>query len=285
MRKQQTSLTAFGIALARAIESEKPEDERICSDPYARQFVPCWMYRVFGPFVRSGYAEKRGPGVIGFLVARERYIDDVLAAGLEEGLRQVVILGAGFDSRAYRLNLEGRVKTFEVDHPATQQDKLMRLRVIFGHVPEHVTYVPIDFNAEGLGDALLKTGYGPAQKTLFIWQGVTEYLTPDAVDATLDFVARHSAAGSAVVFDYIFSAVLEGTQKHNEVSNMRRYRFMSGEGLTFGIAEGAVEPFLKARGFSAVTALSSDDLKMLYFIGKNADRRIAAGYGVATGVV
>ncbi len=285
MRKKQTSLTALGIALARAVESEKPEDERVCSDPFARQFLPGWMYRGLGFFIRSGYAERRGPGVIGFLAARERYIDDVLAASLAEGVQQVVILGAGFDSRAYRFNLDGRVRVYEVDHPATQQDKLMRLRVILGRIPEHITYVPIDFNTEALGDSLLKTGYDASQKTLFIWQGVTMYLTPDAVDATLDFVVRHSAAGSAVVFDYLFRAVLEGAQKHGEVTNMRRYRFMSGESLIFGIAEGGVEAFLKAHGFRAVTDVGSADLAALYFTGKNADRRIADGYGIAMGVV
>ena len=107
MRKNQSSLTAAGIAIARAVESEKPADERICYDPYARQFVPAWMYRLLGFFIKSGYAELRGPGVNGFLMARERYIDDVLQTFLNEGLRQIVILGAGYDSRAYRFNLPG----------------------------------------------------------------------------------------------------------------------------------------------------------------------------------
>jgi O-methyltransferase involved in polyketide biosynthesis len=105
--------------------------------------------------------------------------------------------------------------------------------VILGRIPEHVTCVPIDFNTEARGDRLLETGYP----------------TPDAV-----------------VFDYVFRAVLEGARKHGEITNMRRYRFMSGEGLTFGIAEGA-------------------DLTMLYFNGKNASRRITGGYGIAAGMV
>jgi O-methyltransferase involved in polyketide biosynthesis len=95
MRKNQSSLTAAGIALSRAIESEKPVDERICYDPYARQFTPAWMYHILGFFIKTGYAELRGPGVIGFLMARERYIDDVLKNYLSKGLQQLVILGAG----------------------------------------------------------------------------------------------------------------------------------------------------------------------------------------------
>lgn len=144
MRKDQTSITAAGIAVMRAVESEKPEDERICNDPYARKFIPAWMYHVLGFFIKSGYAEWRGPGVNGFLAARDRYIDDTLQAFLDEGIQQLVILGAGYDSRVYRFVRTG-VKIFEVDHPATQEDKLVKVQTVFGRVPEHVVYVPVDF--------------------------------------------------------------------------------------------------------------------------------------------
>lgn len=285
MRKSQSSLTAAGIAVARAAESERPADERICYDPFARLFVPAWMYRVFGFFIKIGYTEWRGPGVNGFLVARDRYIDDVLQSFLNGGLQQLVILGAGYDSRAYRFDLQGRVKTFEVDHPATQADKLSKLQVIFGKVPEHVRCVPIDFNTQTLEECLLESGYDPKRKTLFIWQGVTMYLTCKAVDSTLAFVVNHSGAGSAIVFDYIYRSILDGVQKHGEVSGMRRYRFMTGEGLTFGIPEGTVEIFLKERGFHRVKDVNADDLKAAYFTGKNAGRAVAGGYGIVIGTI
>lgn len=284
MRKSQSSLTAAGIAVMRAVESERPADERICYDPYARRFIPAWMYRAFGFFIKTGYAEWRGPGVNGFLAVRDRYIDDVLQTSLNEGLQQLVILGAGYDSRAYRFDLAG-VKTFEVDHPATQADKLAKLKIIFGKVPEHVTYVPIDFNTQTLEKRLLDSGFDPKQKTFFIWQGVMMYLTKEAVDTTLAFVANHSGWGSAIVFDYIYRGLLDGTQKHGEVSSMRRYRFMTGEGLTFGIAEGAVESFLKERGFQQVKDVNVDYLKATYFTGKNAGRAVAGGYGIVIGKI
>lgn len=155
MRKNQTSLTAAGIAAMRAVESEKPADERICYDPYARRFIPAWMYHVLAFFIRSGYAEWRGPGVNGFLAARDRYIDDVLQGFLKEGLQQLVILGAGYDSRAYRFGLT-HVRTFEVDHPATQQDKRIKVRAIFGKVPDPVCYVLIGFNTQSLARQLVE---------------------------------------------------------------------------------------------------------------------------------
>jgi methyltransferase (TIGR00027 family) len=285
MRKNQSSLTAAGIAIARAVESEKPADERICYDPYASRFAPGWMVRLFGLFIKSGYAEWRGPGVNGFLVARERYIDDVLQKFLDDGLEQLVILGAGYDSRAYRFDLADKVKTFEIDHPATQPDKLAKLKAVFGKVPEHVCYVPIDFNTQTLEKRLLESGYDPKLKSLFIWQGVSMYLTEDAVEATMAFVVNHSGPGSAIVFDYIYRGVLDGVQKHSEVSGMRRYRFMTGEGLTFGIAEGEIEAFMKRRGFHQVKDANVDDLRGAYFTGKNTRRKITGGYGIAIGVV
>jgi methyltransferase (TIGR00027 family) len=283
MRNNQSSLSAAGIAMARAIESEKPADERICYDPYARQFVPAWMYHVLGFFIKSGYTELRGPGVNGYLMARERYIDVVLQNFLNEGLQQLVILGAGYDSRAYRLKLPGRLKTFEVDHPATQADKLEKVRRIFGKTPEHVAYVPVDFDTQTLSEGLLSSEYDPSLISLFIWQGVTMYLTSTAVDATLAFVVKSSAPGSAIIFDYLYQAVLEGIQKHIEISNMRRYRFITGEGLTFGIPEGTAGMFLRARGFAQVKDVTVDDLKAAYFTGKNANRKIVDGYGIVLG--
>ncbi len=286
MRRNQSSLTAAGIAIARGVESEKPEGERICYDPYARRFVPGWLYSTLAFFIRSGYAGRRGPGVGEFIVARERYIDDVLRGFLDNGLQQLVILGAGYDSRAYRFDrLRDHVKVFEVDHPATQTDKLAKLRTVFGTIPEYVTYVPVDFNTQTLDERLPESGYDPNLKTLFIWQGVTMYLTAEEVDDTLKFIIQHSAPGSAIVFDYIYRQVLDGIQKHGEISNMRRYRFMTGEGLVFGIEEGVVETFLKKRGFSQVCDMNANDLKQAYFTGRNAKRNIATGYGIAVATV
>jgi methyltransferase (TIGR00027 family) len=286
MRRNQSSLTAAGIAIARAVESEKPEGERICYDPYAHQFVPGWLYSTLAFFIRSGYASWRGPGVGEFLVARERYIDDVLQDYLDKDLQQLVILGAGYDSRAYRFErLKSRVKVFEVDHPATQADKVARVKAVFGRIPGHVTFVPVDFNTQTLEMRLPESGFDPNLKTLFIWQGVVMYLTNESVDNTLNFVLQNSAPGNAIVFDYIYHQALNEVRKHGEISNMRRYRFMTGEGLTFGIEEGTIEAFLKQRGFEKVRDIGAQGLKQAYFTGKNAGREIASGYGIVVAVV
>ncbi len=274
----------MGIAVMRAVESNKPAGERICYDPFARSFVPKWMYGVFGLFIKSGYAEWRGPGVNGYLAARERYIDDVLHARLAAGVEQLVILGAGYDSRAYRFDLAGKVMAFEVDHPATQADKVKKVVEIFGKIPEHVRFVPVDFNTQDLGESLRTAGYDDKLVTLFIWQGVSMYLTAEGVNDTLAYVVHNSGMGSAIVFDYVCREVLEGEQQ-SEVRSMRRYRFMTGEGLTFGIPKGKAEEYLLQRGFRQAKDIGAGELKEAYFTGKNASRKVAGGYGIAIATV
>lgn len=111
------------------------------------------------------------------------------------------------------------------------------------------------------------------------------YLNSESVDATLAFVVKNSARGSAIVFDYVYRAVLDNIQSHSEIANMRRYRFITGEGLTFGIAEGTIEAFLKERGFQQVKDVNMNDLRTAYFAGKNANRKVAGGYGIVIGEV
>ena len=88
-----------------------------------------------------------------------------------------------------------------------------------------------------------------------------------------------------MVFDYVYQAVLEGVKKQREISGMRRYRFMTGEGLTFGIPEGTAEGFLRMRGFQQAKDITTDELKATYFTGKNASRKVVGGYGIAMGKV
>jgi methyltransferase (TIGR00027 family) len=283
MKKNRSSTTAQGIALARALEYERPAAERICDDPLARKFVDTGFYLLGKLF--AGYGERVGPGVLGFLAVRCRYMDDLLKESLSTGIAQVVILGAGFDSRAYRFGelLRG-VKVFEVDHPATQKGKIEKLNRIFGRVPEYISYVPIDFQTEDLGK-LISSGYVPSKKTLFIWEGVIQYLTADAVDQTLAFVAQQSAPGSSIVFDYLYASALHAEEKRGEIERMSRARRFTGEGLIFGIEEGTIGEFLRARGFTRVVDMTADDLHAKYFTGANLKRTVAPVYAIARATV
>jgi methyltransferase (TIGR00027 family) len=285
MRKNQSSMTAIGIAILRGIESEKPEGERLCYDPYARKFVNGVLYNLIRFFDRMGYSEKKGPGVIGFLAVRERHIDEFLKTQIQAGAEQVVILGAGLDARAYRFDELKKIRVFEVDHPASQASKMEKVRRVLGQLPAYVTYISVDFNTQTLEKRLPESGYDKSRKTVFIWQGVTQNLTPEAMDSTLTFIAQHSPAGSSVIFDYMYPTLLDGTVKRGEVANMRSRRWASGEMLVFGIPEGTVTAFLEQRGFTDIKDADHKRLQEAYLCGKNVSRTIAYGYAIASAMV
>src|SRR5512136_555844 len=155
MKEQKASSSAENVAALRAAESLKPEDERVCYDPLARHFLGI-KYRVFS---RSRFliklaldnAERQSPGSFGCLAGRTRYIDDCLKACIDDGIEQLVILGAGYDTRVYRFGeLKEKVKVFEVDHPATQKVKIDKVSKMLGSLPGQVVYVSVDFEKERL---------------------------------------------------------------------------------------------------------------------------------------
>jgi methyltransferase (TIGR00027 family) len=250
MKPQKPSVTAEGIALIRALESSKSVNERVCYDPLARYFVSGWMFILAGFFLKIGYANTRGPGTREFLIARTRYIDDSLKSSIESGLQQLVILGAGYDSRPYRFDLLRKIKVFEVDHPATQKRKIDRLSNIQLKNRANVIYVPIDFDKQKLDACLYKNGYDKNLKTLFIWEGVTYYINSHAVDETLEFISANSVPGSVVIFDYAYISAIDGSAKRGEVRSMRRSSRFTGEKMVFGIRKGTIQEFLKIRGFN-----------------------------------
>ena len=277
MNKSQSSITARGAAFARALESSLPAGERVCCDPLARQMISTPFYLFCKLF--AGYGEARAPGLLGFIAARTRFIDDYLQGCLAGGLEQLVILGAGLDSRAYRFEQLKERQVFEVDHPATQQGKIEKVKKILGDLPRHVVYAPIDFNQKTL-HKLLDLGYDEQRQTLFIWEGVTYYLAAEAVDNTLAFVSAHSGQGSSIIFDYVYASALTAAHKRGEVARIQRYRRFTGEGLVFGIEEGKVEEFLSRRGYTHITNTASQDLKQAYFTGVHQNRPVASIYAI-----
>ncbi len=280
MKQGQPSLTAQGIALVRAMESKKPADQRVCYDPLAQAFVhPFLLWS--GPFY-MWYGARLSPGVSEYLIARTRYFDETLLAALPQGMQQLVILGAGYDSRAYRLPaLRSLQHIFEVDHPATQAAKRRRLQQIGVAVPENVSYVPIDFMTQSL-DMLFEYHYRADLKTFFLWEGVTYYLDGAAIDQTLAFVQHHACPGSVLLFDYVYTEALTSHHLRPEIARMRRYRRFTGEALNFGIPFGTIEAFLTERGFTGITAVTHTDLERLYFQGKTAARQVASVYAIVS---
>ena len=148
-------------------------------------------------------------GSVIMMIIRTRFIEERLEHAIRDGMSQVVILGAGFDTRAYRLTeLLKAARVFEVDQPSTQEYKKRRIRETGIEVPPNLTYVPVDFRHDKLGDVLTAAGYDSSQKTFFIWEGVTMYLPEAAVEETLRWVAAQ-APGSTIIFDFVGAMVVK----------------------------------------------------------------------------
>jgi len=290
MKEGRPSATAEGNAAFRAAESMRPADKRVCYDPFAKYFLGTKYSVILKSRLLVGialrYAERIIPGAPSGVVARTRYIDDYLEACMDGGIRQLVILGAGYDSRAYRFDkLKGRVKVFEVDHPDTMGAKVEKVKKIFGSLPDGVVYVPIDLDKSKLSEGLFKSGYDEDLKTLFIWEGTTPYLSAGAVDETLAFVSKNSGEGSSIIFDYAFRSALDGTLCHEEAKRWRKTFERKGEPPTFGIEETMVETFLLERGFYQVKNISMESLGSAYFKGPNLGRRVTSLGGIVHATV
>jgi methyltransferase (TIGR00027 family) len=274
------SKMAEGMALHRTAESMLPEGDRICYDPYAVHFVNPEILK----FAEAHPAEAQAkleemealfPGLGNSIRARVRYFDDYIEQKCREGLDQLVILGAGYDTRAYRLAaLRDKVRIFEVDHPVTQELKKEKVLEIFGALPDHVVYVPVDFETGALAGPLMMSGFSDTLKTLFVMEGLVMYIPPESVDETLAFIAESSGPGNAVIFDYYPASVVDGSCNLTVAQNILMFTRMAGEPLQFGIPDGEVVRFLIERGFVRVHNVSGGEYRRLLFHGKNTDRQV-----------
>lgn len=270
--------TARGVALVRALEMKLPEAERVSADPYAERFVSPLTIQFMRLVGKLGINRLTGvEGLMNFAMAREQYILDVMVRELQGGIEQIVILGAGFDTRAYRIPEAASVPVFEVDHPVTQTAKREALRGVVDPLPSNVHFVGVDFDHDDLGERLHGSGYRKMARTLFVWQGVIVYLTREGADRTLEFIAKQSRPGSLVVFDSMDSEALKGAGS----TGLRFFTSAMGEKVTFGIGLSEIVPFLFERGFADVTVFDHDDMQRNYL----GSRPIAAGVYIATGRV
>lgn len=266
----RASRTAEFMALFRALETRRPPAVRLFDDPFAYGFL--------GPGLRAAVhlagvpgvgalvprtIDRRWPGARTSGVARTRLIDDALAAAVDGGVAAVVILGAGYDCRAYRLPRMARVRVLEVDHPATQAAKRERLARSLGRLPEHVTFAAVDFDRESLGDALGRAGFDRGAGAFFIWEGVTNYLSADAVDGTLRFVAT-ARAGSRIVFTYVHRGVLDGSPAFGGTTHLDATLRRSGEPWTFGLEPAALPAWLEACGLELIDDLGAAEYRTRY---------------------
>jgi methyltransferase (TIGR00027 family) len=259
------SRTAQYVALYRAFETYERRRAPLFRDPYARRFLDRSLALVVSASRAPGlrgllerYADRRAPGSRTSAIARTAYIDDAVRAAVAGGIDQVVILGAGFDCRAHRMPELAGAAVFEIDRAETQAAK--RARVPDGST---VRYVAVDFLRDDVGDKLAAAGWQSQRRSLFLWEGVTNYLTEDAVAKVMRWFAT-AAAGSTVVFTYVHRGLLDGTVPFTGgeriVENVKRL----GEPWTFGLRPDQVGDFVAQSGLRLRDDLGADDYRRRY---------------------
>ncbi len=230
----QTGLAPTALV---AIEQYFPKKERIIEDDLAYKILPArralvWLMR--SDFVRASMVraiEKNSPGLWGLMMCRKRYIDEKLIESINQ-INALVNLGAGFDTRAYRLPALSNIPVWELDQLENIKSKQTGLHKVFGTIPSHVKLVAIDFDREDLGTVLEAHGYSTNKRTFFIWEGVTQYLTEKGIRITFDFLAK-AERGSRLAFTYVRKDFLDGRAMYGweKIYN----RFVTNKTWIFGM--------------------------------------------------
>jgi methyltransferase (TIGR00027 family) len=258
MDNEGPSRTALATAYARAYHqiADRP---RILTDPLAARLLGVTADEL------SEFAEptedRPGSGATYrprrlFFAARARFAEDRVAAAVATGVRQVVILGAGMDTFAYR-NPHPDLRVFEVDHPATQAWKHQRLAAAGIDHPATLTFVPVDFETQALATELASAGFIRTDPAVFVWLGVVFYLTPQAAHTTLEYIAGQ-AQPVEVIFDYLQPA--DTDEDRAQLQERADRLAAAGEPWFSYFRPDDIAAQLRALGFTDIEDHSATDL-------------------------
>jgi methyltransferase (TIGR00027 family) len=189
---------------------------------------------------------------------RSRYTEDRVAQGARRGVTQYVILGAGLDSFAYRSEVAGQIRVFEVDHPATQDWKRARLSSADIPVPDGVEYVAVDFEVDSLEECLVRAGFDRSRPAIVSWLGVTVYLTRAAIGGTLD-VAAGFAPGTELILDYLVPAEMRDADGRAYAESVMPVSAERGEPWLTFLTPQEMSALLADRGFERVEHVRQRD--------------------------
>lgn len=266
--RQDYSRTAEGMAVLRALEQQQPAARRILNDPYAKEFIfnPAFRLLISVPWHAwsvSFLLKFWAPGGQELLTIRARLVDELAVEQARQGIQQIVLLGAGFDTLAWRQREALRhVTIFEVDHPATQQTK-RKVGARLGQ-PENVRFVAVDFERDDFAKKLCAAGFDPAQPSFFIWVGVSYYLTAHAVADTLTKIAALSQPGTKLIWDYMLADVVDGTSRNLEALDKARRAARLGEPWLFGLQPEKLSEYLAQFGLRVSRDYEAAELRAQY---------------------
>lgn len=268
-REPDPSGTAVGPIVLSAIEHNEPAAHRLVDDPLARSFLPRRLQVVadatrVGPLRRAAVraSERTGPGLWASIACRKRYIDDNLAAA-GQSVDALVVLGAGLDTRAYRLAEHTSIRAFEVDLPVNIERKRAIVERALGAVPPSVRLVAVDFEKESFLDALVAQGYRTLDRTFFVWEGVTQYLTADAVAATFSRL-RDATAGSLIDFTYVRRDFVDGRNFYGADALYRKFVGSRRPLWRSGLDPDGIEEYLAGFGWRLVEQAGPDEFLRRY---------------------
>ena len=261
MRDDTPSRTAAYVAAARGMSALLPEEARLVDDPYGPAFTSTTMARLFDRNIDRLRPLAKMPGVLHWIVymqVRTRVIDDALRRFLDNGGKQLVVLGAGYDCRALRIPELADARVFEIDHPATQGHKRAVLEKLGADSPAE--YVTWDFETrpmEDLPDELVAAGLDPRSPVFTIWEGVTMYLTEPAIDASLRAIRAWSSEDSRLAMTYFAKSRI--TQPSLITRAMKTVVSAFGEPWKFGWAPDQLPDYLADRGFTLIQDIALSD--------------------------
>ena len=268
--------TAQGVAKQRLIETIAGPDKRVINDPYADNFMMgAGLMKLMGHKLNVWLAKKLAPGFHEHIISRTRFIDDLIEKSATEGVEQYVILGAGYDSRAHRLELPSSLKIFEVDQPEVQDRKRSKLPKELPN-SENVTYVTVDFAHQSLTERLLNAGFDRTKSTVFTLEGVTQYISKEAFNSTMKEMSRLCQKTSSI---FALSFVNELLNKNPEDCFGRGYlnpekkanlikklsAKAAGEPWISFYSTEEIEGLLSENGYSIKENVTLEDLNSLYF--------------------
>lgn len=263
VKRNPVAQTAFGPMVLAAVEQHEAPGQRLVDDDLAARFLPAglrWLVAATRfPAVRRlliGVSEWSGPGLWTNMACRKHYIDDKLDGALGD-VDAVVLLGAGLDTRAYRLARRSRIPVFEVDQPVNIARKASAVRRTLGTLPRSVRLVPLDFERDDVLTELAEQGYRTDYRVFFVWEGVTQYLTEDAVRATLEGL-RAAAPGSRLVFTYVRRDFIDGFNRYGTRTLYRSVR-QRRQLWHFGLRTEDVAAFLDQYGWRLLEQAGPDE--------------------------
>ena len=250
------SRTSILTAAARAFGSREPDASVRNPDWVADQLIgPAELaliaeHPISKALDRDFQEAIQDPDVFGFvwlMLVRTRFIDERMERAIRSGATQLVILGAGFDTRAHRFTeLLKDTAVIEIDYGATQEYKKRRVEAVLGGAPANVVYAPIDFARESLGEVLRRAGFQPGRRTYYICEGVSMYVPEDGMREMLRAIARESGPGSVLLLEYLNRGGLEVLRKYP--MGMIKNAFDWGEPFVFGVPDGQDREFFLEAG-------------------------------------